>query len=127
MTKETEAGVETADRSIKWSKTVSSPEEIQTQTFWQQSEAWILFDLNQQHPPVLDAIAATRSEALRKMNSHPDAWQMGVEMKKEDFGLVSSHQIFNMRQRAVFLIASLERARKNMAKDMTFECVARVL
>ena len=50
------------------------------------------------------------------MNSHSDAWQMGVEMMKEDVGLVSSQQICNMRQRAIFLIATLERARENMTK-----------
>ena len=74
-TKETEAGTETVapDRPTKRSKV--SPEEIRTQTYWQQSEAWSLFDPNRQHPTVLVAITA-RIKALRKMNSHDDAWQM---------------------------------------------------
>ena len=120
-TEETDAGTETVvtpDRPTKRPKV--SPEEIRLETYWQQSEAWVLFDPNRQYPTVLEAITA-RIEALRRMNSHADAWQTGVEMKKEDVCLVSSHQIFSMRQRAVFLIATLERAQENMAKGKNFE------
>ena len=120
-TEETDAGTETVvtpDRPTKRPRV--SPEEIRLETYWQQSEAWVLFDPNRQYPTVLEAITA-RIEALRRMNSHADAWQTGVEMKKEDVCLVSSHQIFSMRQRAVFLIVTLERAQENMAKGKNFE------
>jgi hypothetical protein len=70
-TEETEAGTETVvtpDRPTKRPRV--SPEEIRLETYWQQSEAWVLFDPNRQYPTVLE-----ERERLHTPGQERRSWQ----------------------------------------------------
>ena len=95
-------------------------DELLSHSFWDQGEAWKLFDPKRQHKSVLKAIDA-RVDALKKANDNVDGWQYIMDVNGY-IEMITPYHIFNVRQKFIFLIQALDIAKKDMNGLTFYQC-----